>query len=98
LLVIKVSTPSAPIDAEAVRAHLEAEIEGEMVRFEDEVSEGMTDLGRVRKVYKLNSGGGGGGKKGIEGLSINRVGKEQEERKELEVMVLGAMALRGATN
>jgi len=94
LLVIKVGA----VDKEDVRRHLEAEVEGEMVGFEDEVLEGMTDFGRVRKVYKLNSGGGGRKKEEIEGLSINGVEMEQEERKELEMMVLGAMALRGATN
>jgi EKC/KEOPS complex subunit CGI121/TPRKB len=63
----------------------------------------MTDVARVRKIYRLNSGGGGGGKKngqvngtGMEGLSIN--GTKEDERKELEVLVLGAMALRGVTN
>lgn len=54
----------------------------------------MTDLARVRKIYKLNSGGGGGkGKK-----EVNGVGGEKDERRELEVSILGAMALRGATN
>lgn len=56
----------------------------------------MTDIARVKKLYKLNAcGGGGGGKKGgANGVSE----KIQDERKELEIMVLGAMALRGATN
>lgn len=68
-----------------------------MVPFEDETLSGMTDLGMVRKVYKLNgvgAGSAGGGKKG----TVNGVGKEVGERKELEILVLGAMALRGATN
>lgn len=57
----------------------------------------MTDLKRARKVYKLNSGGGGGGgggkKRDVEGLE-----REVDERRELEVLVLGAMALRGSVN
>ena len=66
----------------------------------------MTDVPRVKKIYKLNSGGGGGGAKrngqverGMEGLSVNGVGmRNEDERKELENLVLGAMALRGVTN
>jgi len=66
----------------------------------------MTDVPRVKKIYKLNSGGGGGGAKrngqvngGMEELSINGMGmRNVSERKELENLVLGAMALRGVTN
>jgi EKC/KEOPS complex subunit CGI121/TPRKB len=66
----------------------------------------MTDVPRVKKIYKLNSGGGGGGAKrngqverGMEGLSVNGMGmRNEDERKELENLVLGAMALRGVTN
>lgn len=63
----------------------------------------MTDIARVKKIYKLNSGGGGIGKRngqvngGMEGLSVNGT-REEDERKELEILVLGAMALRGVTN
>ena len=54
----------------------------------------MTDLARVRKIYKLNAAGGGGKKisNGVNGTI------ESDERKELEIQVLGCMALRGATN
>jgi EKC/KEOPS complex subunit CGI121/TPRKB len=66
----------------------------------------MTDVPRVKKIYKLNSGGGGGAKRNeqvsggrMEGLSINGMGmRTEDERKELENLVLGAMALRGVTN
>ena len=54
----------------------------------------MTDLARVRKIYKLNSTGEGG-KKAVTGADGP---SESDERKELEVLVLGSMALRGATN
>lgn len=54
----------------------------------------MTDLARVRKIYKLNTTNGGG-KKTVNGINgTNEVG----ERKEVEILVLGSMALRGATN
>jgi EKC/KEOPS complex subunit CGI121/TPRKB len=51
----------------------------------------MTDLARARKIYKLNGGGGGGGKNGVKGGI-------EDERKELEILVLGCIALRGSTN
>jgi EKC/KEOPS complex subunit CGI121/TPRKB len=54
----------------------------------------MTDLARIRKIYKLNAGGGGANKafNGVKGVTA------MEESKELEIWVLGSMALRGATN
>ena len=54
----------------------------------------MTDLARVRKIYRLNTTNSGGKKtvNGINGTS------EVGERKEVEILVLGSMALRGATN
>jgi EKC/KEOPS complex subunit CGI121/TPRKB len=55
----------------------------------------MTDVARVRKIYKLTSGGGGGGGGG---KRVNGVSGEDEDRRELEVLVLGSMALRGSTN
>lgn len=70
---------------------------------------GLTDWGKVRKAYKLNGGGGGGGKKwgignggGKEGVKEGKEGSGnglgEDERREMEVLILGAMALRGATN
>lgn len=106
LLIIKVYTPSSPTSASEVQAHLTSSIEGEQVPFEDSVLAKMTDVPRVKKIYKLNSGGGGGAKRNeqvsggrMEGLSINGMGmRTEDERKELENLVLGAMALRGVTN
>jgi len=48
---------------------------------------------KVKKVYKLNNTGGNGGKKAINGTK----GREVDEKRELEVMILGAMALRGVS-
>jgi len=93
LLVIKISTPSQLHTAEIIQAHLSANFEGEQVEFSDEVLGSMTDLARVKKIYKLNSGGEKGGK-----AVVNGTGKEDAERRELEVLILGSMALRGATN
>jgi EKC/KEOPS complex subunit CGI121/TPRKB len=105
LLIIKLSTPSSPATAEEVQSHLTASIEGEQVPFEDNVLSQMTDIARVKKIYKLNSNGGGAGKKKgqvngavSEGLNVNGTGSDEDERKELEILVLGCMALRGVTN
>jgi EKC/KEOPS complex subunit CGI121/TPRKB len=64
------------------------------VSFSDDELRGMTDLARIRKIYKLNAGGGGANKafNGVKGVTA------MEESKELEIWVLGSMALRGATN
>jgi EKC/KEOPS complex subunit CGI121/TPRKB len=54
----------------------------------------MTDLARVRKIYKLNGAGGNGGGRGVNGVKTGG----EDERKELEILVLGCIALRGSTN
>ncbi len=92
LLAIKVSTDAQPFTGEQIQQQLTSVVEGEQVPFEDDVLAGMTDLARVRKIYKLNVQGG------KKDAVVNGVGKEETERKELEIMVLGSMALRGATN
>ena len=88
-MVIKVSTPSLPFSADAVQEHLTKSVEGIQVEFSDEVLAEMTDLARVRKYYKLNGIGGNIGKDGA---------TSKDERKEIEMLILGSMALRGATN
>ena len=96
LLIIKVSTPSSPFSGAEVQEHLSRVVEGTQVAFTDDVLRSTTDLARIRKIYKLNAEGGGSGpKKGVKG--VNGV-SEVDERKELEILVLGSMALRGATN
>ena len=69
-------------------------MEGTQVAFSDDGLQDMTDLARVRKIYRLNTTNSGGKKtvNGINGTS------EVGERKEVEILVLGSMALRGATN
>lgn len=95
LLVIKVSTPAASFTAAEVQAHLQKVIQGEQVPFDDDFIAEMTDLARVRKIYKLNNNSGSGGKKsGV----VNGTSKEKEERKDMEISILGSIALRGATN
>lgn len=91
LLVIKLST-SPSITHESVKKDLDTMIEGTTVTFHDDVLARMTDVARVRKIYKLNTS------------SVLTVGREKRkeaagtklEVKELEAMILGLMALRGA--
>ncbi|KAF7943895.1 uncharacterized protein EAE97_005965 [Botrytis byssoidea] len=94
LLVVKVAPASS---ASQISEHLSSVIEGEPVPFDDESLASMVDIARVKKLYKLNALGGGakkGGANGVSGKTENKV----DGTKELEIMVLGAMALRGATN
>ena len=97
LLIVKVSSPSSPSTSDAVQAHLSRVIEGEQVAFGDENLGGVTAEGRtrVRKLYKLGSTAAVNGVKGVNG---HVSGREDEERRELEMQVLGSMALRGAKN
>lgn len=94
LLVIKVSTPDKPITASIVQDHLDAVVKGTQVAFEDAVLNEMTNWVNVRKYYKLSAGGLAKGRATING-SGPEMGKE--EKKEFEVQILGAMALRGAS-
>lgn len=50
----------------------------------------------MKKIYKLNVGGRGGKKGLVNGSVTDEV--KVDEGKELEVWILGSMALRGATN
>lgn len=94
------------VTKEGVERHLEEVVEGRGLEWCDEVVRGMTDLGMVRRLYKLPKLGGEGEGKGKrrrkdgseEGSGeVARIERGEEwERKELEVAVLGLMALRGA--
>ena len=71
-------------------------MEGEQVEFSDSVLHTMTDIAKVKKMYKLNSSGGVNGR-GKES-AINGSNRTGLDSKELEMLILGSMALRGATN
>jgi EKC/KEOPS complex subunit CGI121/TPRKB len=94
LIAIKVAVAGNPT-AESVQKHLEASVDGTPVALQDEVLSGFTDLAKVRKIYKLESGAPGGkkGKAGETGMALN--GNAAEERREMEAVVVGSMALRG---
>lgn len=84
------------VTAESVSEHLGGAVEGESVDVGEDgerIGE-RCDLGRVRKVYKL--GGEGTGKKGKGGGSVNGVGSGKDEKKEVESVVLGIIALKGS--
>jgi len=91
VLVMKVSTPDSPAEltATSIQQHLTASVQGTQVEPTDEEIWRATDWARVRKVYKLPLVQ----KKGKEEATRS----EDEERKELEIQVLAAMALRGAS-
>ncbi len=64
-------------------AHLAAQVQGTVVPFTDENIEKCTDMAKVNKYYKLNGA-----------LALDVKGAAAK-RAEAEVLVLGAMALRG---
>ncbi len=91
LLVIKLST-SSEITHEKVQQHLRTAVEGTAVEFSDAELSKMTDMARVEKTYKINSHPQVVGKE----ASCKGTVKAETEKNELEVIVLGMMALRGA--
>ncbi|KAI0020800.1 CGI121 protein [Xylariomycetidae sp. FL0641] len=84
LIVVKILTPASATTPQEIEAHLREHVHGQPVPFADEVLAGFTDWARVRKYYKLNGIGW------LDGMK-----DEARKRKELEVLVLGSMALRG---
>ncbi|KAL4875936.1 kinase binding protein CGI-121-domain-containing protein [Aspergillus karnatakaensis] len=88
LLVVKVSvTPD--ITHETVAAHLAQNVEGAPLPLDDEALSGISDIGKIKKVYKLGS---------LPSTSSGQMnGTASEEKRRLELSVLGAIALRGAT-
>jgi hypothetical protein len=68
-------------------------VKGTQVAFDDEILTGMTNWPNVKKYYKLRAGNlPQGGEKTLVNRTIGEV-----ERRELEIQILGAMALRGAS-
>ncbi|KAL4873280.1 hypothetical protein BDV12DRAFT_160752 [Aspergillus spectabilis] len=88
LLVVKASvTPE--ITHEFVAAHLEQSVEGTALPFDDEALSGISDVAKIKKAYKLGS---------LPSASSGQVnGAADDGKRRLELSVLGAIALRGAT-
>ena len=90
--------------------HLSISIKGTLVEFSDANLANTVDIAKIKKLYKLG-GIGDDGTKGkrrrkdgkeegsdlLNGLKdTDKGGGAERERKELEVLILGLMALRGA--
>lgn len=73
-----------PLTAQDVENHLTTHVEGTAAPFNDQVLSQITDWPKVRKYYKLNGIGW-----------VDAIKDESAKRRELEMLVLGSMALRG---
>ncbi|KAL6912688.1 hypothetical protein ACHAP8_011203 [Fusarium lateritium] len=87
LVVVKVTFPgegAEPLSQDQIWEHLKTNVEGEAVSITDEQISTATDVPKVRKYYKLN------------GLKwLDDIQDEKVKQKEMESLVIGAMALRG---
>ncbi|KAF2795246.1 CGI-121-domain-containing protein [Melanomma pulvis-pyrius CBS 109.77] len=93
LIAVRLSlTPD--VTRESVAKHLGDVVEGTSVDVGErgEMLGEWGDVGLVRKVYKLGDGGGAKGKKGAKGVAI---GGGVDERREMESVILGIMAIKG---
>ena len=81
--------------SEDIQSHLSKVVDGDQVDFSDSALRAMTDTARVKKIYKLNYSRVNGRGKGNAVYGSDRTGQDS---KELEMLILGSMALRGATN
>ncbi|OJJ72807.1 hypothetical protein ASPBRDRAFT_176327 [Aspergillus brasiliensis CBS 101740] len=88
LLVVKVSvTPE--ITHDSVAAHLGQHVEGTPVPFDDETLSKISDIAKIKKSYKLGA---------LNTAPPNQAnGTHDGGMRRLELSVLGAIALRGAT-
>jgi hypothetical protein len=76
-----------------VTRHLSENIDGEETTFEDASLQSICDFNRIKKIYKITSPPARKTNKQGDGEPHNNI----DQAKNLEVQVLGAMALRGAT-
>ena len=99
LLVIKVST-SPSVTLESVRRHLDDAVQGVCLEFNNESLHAVSDLGKIRKAYKIATNMPSKGQSKQSKSQRNDTASENatiQETKELEIAVVGAIALRGAT-
>lgn len=97
--MVKIAT-TAESTNERVQQHLSSSVEGKPVDFSDQTLVQITDLARVRQIYKLSATAVTKGRKPTQGNAAVVDGKQgvmDSDRVEIEVNVLGLMALRGAT-
>ena len=85
MLVIKLNTNPDMVAAETEK-HLSTHVEGRQIVFEEESLAKLADIPRIKKAYKLQP---------------TKPSKQREDHKdglkEMEILVLGMMALRGAS-
>lgn len=96
-MVVKLAV-SSDVTADTVSRHLNDVIEGTLSPFNDGELRGITDIGKLRKNYKLKVPSKSNSQRSIsEKEDTDNVENDEFERQELEVSILGLMALRGAT-
>ena len=100
--MIKVSTSRSTVAEEEVQRHVDENIKGRAVVFSDENLRDMSDMDRIRKVYKISLPAtvGKPGKPGKPPTHVVNGDAPKtpfpDELKSIETQILGAMALRGA--
>lgn len=83
------------ISGQSVSQHLGDVVQGTSVEIGEQGVElgGCCDVEKVRKAYKL---GGDAGSKGKKGVVVNGSGLAKDERKQMESVILGIIALKGS--
>lgn len=77
------------ITHESVATHLAQNVQGTPLPFDDAALSGISDITKIKKAYKLGA---------LPSVPSNQAnGASDEGKKRLELSVLGAIALRGAT-
>ena len=89
LVVIKVPIVSG-ITHESVAAHLGQHIKGSSLPFNDDTLSAISDIGKIKKAYKLGS-------LPSQPTKSDQVNGQDDGRRQLEFCLVGAIALRGAT-
>lgn len=87
LLVVKLSL-KPEITRESVAKHLENSVEATPVPFTDETISSMSDIARIRKIYKISQ---------PSTKSADHQFMNGDVGKALEPLILGSIAIRGAT-
>ena len=87
-MIVKVSvTPEITYDS--VAAHLESSVDGTSVPFDDIALSEISDITKIKKLYKLGALPSPVAKPGA-------IQPQNEARRRLELSMLGAIALRGS--
>ncbi|KAF2404362.1 CGI-121-domain-containing protein [Trichodelitschia bisporula] len=97
LLAIKVLNSPATDPIPDPSSHLATHVQGQRVPFNDATLALTAEIPRVRKIYKLDSGGDAGGRKGKGGKGQpNGAMAANSTIKEMEAVILGIMAVKGS--